>query len=141
MTEDDPRNKGHQRRGPTFEGNVAFGNGGAGFSLPAGMEGHFKNNIAFDNTGGGFVFRDDYPSLLAALQLRPDTPPDVLARAIVSIRSAGVYDETAAADSVKSAGLGGWLVAHIPSYLAFAANLLKVADSPAVHAFLARLAS
>lgn len=49
-----PAESAPDRRGAVFEGNVAFGNGRDGFSLPEGFQGTLKGNTAFGNGGPGF---------------------------------------------------------------------------------------
>lgn len=131
--------KDPRQRGPVFEGNIAFGNGGAGFSVPAGFKGVFKDNAAWDNAAGGFVVRDDGADLLAAMQLRPDTPVALLAKAIVELRDRPATTEVEAQQAITKVGLGKWLVAKAPSAVAFIANLLMIADSPTGQQAMAHL--
>ena len=125
--------------GIIFEGNIAFGNGGAGFSFPAEMRGSVRANVAADNAGGGFVVRDPHSDLLEAMQLRPETPANELAKALRTLRNGSIATEDEARRLVNASGLGGWMKHNVPSFVAFAANLLKFAESPYVRLLIARM--
>jgi hypothetical protein len=124
-------------RGLRVEGNLFWGNGGAGISIPPNTSGRFIGNQSYENKGPGFEIREDYADFLSRLNLKGDTSAQVLADAMRFLRNKKPSTEEEAESLVEKSGLKSQILGKVGSSVAFVANVAAIASSSPAQQFLA----